>query len=185
MTGTITVAAAIFVGTDIDDLLFLSVLFMQARNKKEKTAIIAGQALGLAVLFALSAIAGTELASVLEYRTRYLGLIPILLAVFMLVKEKDDREEKPEAGTGWLQVTAISISAGGDNVGVWTPVFATMERKEILATAAVFAAMLALWCLTASKLSETAIAQKLSTKAGRFLVPAIFIAVGLAVLLRL
>lgn len=185
MTGTIAAAVAIFIGTNIDDLLFLSVLFMKAHCSREKAAIVAGQALGLAVLFALSALAGTELASVLEDRTRYLGLIPILLAVFMLAKGKDGREEKPEAGTGLLQVTAISISAGGDNVGVWTPVFATMGRKEILATAAVFAVMLALWCIASSKLSKTAIAQKLSTKAGRFLVPAVFIAVGLAVLLRL
>ena len=44
-----------------------------------------------------------------------------------------------------MAVTTVTIANGGDNIGVYMPVFATRSFPDILVIGAVFAAMTALW----------------------------------------
>lgn len=71
--------------------------------------------------------------------------IGIGLKRFLSLRHEPEGDDIP-AKNGILPVAAAAIANGGDNIGVYTPLFATQEPPQIALTLAVFAAMTALWC---------------------------------------
>jgi cadmium resistance protein CadD (predicted permease) len=145
------VAIALFAVTNIDDLLVLVGLFSSGRLRAAQIAI--GQFLGIALLVAAS-VAAARLAVAIEARyVALIGVVPIALGIRHLFGARRDVEAQTESKArsiaGVLGVAATTIANGGDNLGVYTPVFATMATRGLALTCAVFAAMVALWLLAA------------------------------------
>src|ERR1700749_4681711 len=91
-------AVVLFVSTNVDDLVVLVALFADSRFRTRD--VVAGQYLGLAVLFVVSA-AGALLALVIP--NTYLGLLgifPILIGIRKLIALRHERVEAGPAGTG-------------------------------------------------------------------------------------
>src|ERR1043165_3359703 len=139
-----------FAGTNIDDIIVLTVLFLSARanGKPRPWQIWAGQYLGIAALVAVSILAALGLSIIPDDHVGLLGLVPLALGVRGLVtairgKESDDT---PVAAAGLLTVAGITIANGADNISVYTPVFRTIGTGATLLTLAVFAVGVAVWC---------------------------------------
>src|SRR5262249_17089033 len=77
--GTIAAAAGVFAGTDIDDLVVLTVLFLAGRatGRPRTRDIVVGQYLGIAALVAFSAAAAVGLLVVPDRWVGLIGLVPI------------------------------------------------------------------------------------------------------------
>lgn len=124
----------LFAGTNIDDVFILLALFS---NRSFRTVeIVAGTLLGMAVLLALS-IAGALLAiAIAPGYVGLLGLVPLGLGILHLVRRGDDDAEESGAAahSGWLRMLAVSmitIANGGDNLGVYIPMFVTADRLTL------------------------------------------------------
>lgn len=76
-----------FAGTNVDDLVVLTVLFLSARatGRPRPWQIWSGQYAGIAVLVVVSALAALGLAAVPDRWVGLLGLVPIALGVKGLV----------------------------------------------------------------------------------------------------
>src|SRR5512134_906413 len=85
--GAAAAAAAVFAGTDVDDLLVLTVLFLASRTggRPRPWQIWAGQYLGIGVLVAVSAAAAAGLAAVPDRWVGLLGLLPLGIGLYGLV----------------------------------------------------------------------------------------------------
>ncbi|MCW2504865.1 MAG: cadmium resistance transporter [Actinomycetia bacterium] len=186
-------AAAVFAGTNLDDLLVLTVLFLGARGSG-RTRIWAGQYLGIAVLTAVAVLAASGLAVLPDRWVRLLGLVPLALGLLGLAKairhrNRDDAgpapgpDTGPTAGPGTLAVAGITIANGGDNIAVYTPLFRAAGPMVTAVTVAVFAAGVALWCLAAGWLGSRPAVVRALERTGPWLVPAAFVAIGLWILL--
>lgn len=95
LIGTVAAAAAVFIATDIDDIVILTLLFITARTtgRPGSWQIVAGQYLGIGALVLLSAVVAAGLLVVPDEWTGLLGLLPITLGVRAL--RRHDDEEAP------------------------------------------------------------------------------------------
>lgn len=80
-------------------------------------------------------------------------------------------------------VAAVTFSNGGDNIGIYTPLFAKYSSAgEVVFISTIFMAMTAVWCIIAYYLvSHPLIATRLH-KTGHILFPFILIGLGLYIM---
>ncbi|GHJ48770.1 cadmium transporter [Catellatospora sp. TT07R-123] len=184
--GTALAAAGVFAGTNIDDLLVLTVLFLSARASgvPARGAIWAGQYAGIAALIAVSAAAALGLAVVPGRWVGLLGLVPLALGVRTLLRHRaGDGQDGPAvpARTAWA-VAGVTVANGADNIAVYTPVLRTAGLGAGIVIVAVFALLTAVWCLAGSWLGGHRHVVALLEKAGHRLVPAVFILIGAVII---
>jgi cadmium resistance transport/sequestration family protein len=185
---TVVNAVGLFVATNLDDIVVLTVLFgASARGGAPGWSIVAGQYLGFIVLVVVSAVAALGLTVVPDTWVGLLGFIPMGIGVVALVRtvrstsEDEDGESVLNAG-GILGVAGITFANGGDNIAIYTPVFRSMSTSQATTTIVVFLIMVALWC-GISRLVGTrdAVVDGLEKIEG-WLVPVVFIGLGLYIL---
>jgi cadmium resistance protein CadD (predicted permease) len=183
--GNIFAAAGVFAGTDVDDLIVLTVLFLGARAARRPVwRIWAGQYAGISVLVAVSLLAALGLTLIPDRFVPLLGLVPLGLGGWGLIRavRGGDEDEPPVSAHGVLPVAAITIANGADNIAVYTPVLRTMGTGDVLALLAVFAGLVAVWCVIASGLGSHRRVIAVVERYGRWLVPFVFLAIGVVIL---
>lgn len=171
-------AAVVFAGTDVDDLLVLTVLFVSARTTGRPRAwqIVAGQYAGIAVLVGVSAVAAAGLLLVPDPWPGLLGLLPIALGVRALLAPPD--ADDPGVVRGALGVAGVTVANGADNIAVYVPVLRALGPGDAWVPLTVFAVLVAVWCAIAAWLGSRPRITRLVQRAGDRLVPIVFIGIG-------
>ena len=182
-------AAGLFAVTNIDDIVVLALFFAQAAGHRGGTVrIVAGQYLGFAGILA-AALAAAFGASFLPASVRpYFGLLPLLLGLRAAweVWRGDDDDDAPAGGSGpnVLTVAAVTFANGGDNIGVYVPVFVTAGNERLAIFAAVFLTLVAVLCAAGKFLAtRPPIARGLSRR-GHILLPIVLIVLGIVILVE-
>jgi cadmium resistance transport/sequestration family protein len=176
-------AGGLFVGTDVDDLIVLTVLFMSSRATGRPRAwhIWVGQYAGIAALVAVSALGAWGLTLVPDRWVGWLGLVPFAIGAVGLVRalrSRDDDEDRRPAVTGVWAVAAITVANGADNIAVYMPLFRTLGWADTAVAVAAFAVLVAAWCGLASWLGSHRAAVAVVDRYGHWLVPVVFMALG-------
>jgi cadmium resistance transport/sequestration family protein len=189
VVGTIGAAAGVFAGTDVDDLIVLTVLFLSARahGVPRRRQIWAGQYAGIAVLVAVSAAAALGLAVVPDRWVGLAGLIPFAMGVKGLVdaiRSRGSQEAPGPVASGAVAVAAVTIANGADNLSVYTPMFRTIGVVASLLTVAVFAAGVAVWCLAAAWLGSHQRIIEVVRRFGHWIVPLVFMTIGAVIVIE-
>ena len=150
LAAAIALGVTLFIATNIDDIFVLLAFFASSRVRTRD--IVIGQYLGIAALV-LASLAAALIALVIPAGyIGLLGLVPIALGVKGLYDlwrgDNDDDDEAPQFGarSKVLTVAAVTIANGGDNIGVYTPVFAVQSFFETTVVVLVFLFMTAVWC---------------------------------------
>ncbi|WP_327034750.1 cadmium resistance transporter [Micromonospora ureilytica] len=182
LLSTAGAAAVVFAATDVDDIVILTLFFVAARTTGQPRTreIVAGQYLGIGALALASAVIAGGLLVVPDPWTGLLGLLPIALGVRALRGSGDD--ETPAVVTGALGVAGVTIANGADNVAVYVPVFRALGVADSAVFLLVFVLLIALWCVAGAWLGGHRRVVRLVERAGAWLVPTIFIAIGLVIL---
>ncbi|MDO3703474.1 cadmium resistance transporter [Micromonospora sp. C28SCA-DRY-2] len=180
--GTAAGAAVVFAATDVDDIVILTLFFVAARTtgRPRPWQIVAGQYLGIGALAVASAVVAAGLLVVPDPWTGLLGLLPIALGVRALLDRDDD--EAPAVVGSALGVAGVTIANGADNVAVYVPVFRALGPADSAVFLLVFVLLIALWCAAGAWLGNHPRVTRLVERAGHWLVPAIFIAIGVVIL---
>ncbi|MET7836312.1 cadmium resistance transporter [Micromonospora sediminicola] len=177
-------AAGVFAATNLDDVVVLTVLFVASRTdgRPRPWQIVGGQYAGIGALVAVAVVAAAGLLVVPDPWPGLLGLLPIALGVRALVNRADDDEPPVVVGT-LLGVAGVTVANGADNIAVYVPVFRALDPLTGLVWLLVFATLVAVWCAVAAVLGGHPRVVSLVGRAGHRLVPAIFVAIGVTVLL--
>jgi cadmium resistance protein CadD (predicted permease) len=184
ITALVLTAAALFVGTNVDDIVMLTALNISSRagGRPLRWQIWAGQYMGFIVLVAASLAAAAGLALVPERRLWLLGLLPLGLGVAKLATavraRRSGRHAPPTMVTGLTGVTGLTIANGGDNVSAYIPVFRTSSAAEAAVIVAVFLAGVAVYCLASSRLAAHRAVTRAVQRWGEWAVPVVFILLG-------
>jgi cadmium resistance protein CadD (predicted permease) len=181
---TIGLAAALFVATDIDDLVMLTALFAIAPHRRRQ--IVWGQYLGIAALVALSVAATLGLLALPAHWVRWIGLVPLGLGIKALVevmRRSPDHEPGRTNVAGVTSTAMLTIAGGGDNLAAYIPVLQRMPKAQWPYLFAVFAIGVALWCALAAWLGGHPHVQAALDRTGHWIVPVVYIAIGVWVLL--
>jgi cadmium resistance protein CadD (predicted permease) len=179
----IVLAGIVFAATDLDDLLILIAFFADPRLRASQ--VVAGQYLGIAALFAASFVVALAALAVPTAYVGLLGFVPIALGLKELweLREGEEHDEpRGRAVGGAIGVASVTIANGGDNIGVYVPLFATREIYEIAIFAAVFAVMTGLWCWAAHRLVSHPAAGAPIRRYAHLGVPFVLIGLGVFIL---
>jgi cadmium resistance transport/sequestration family protein len=190
LLGTLGAAVGVFVGTNIDDVIVLTVLFLSARaaGKPRPWQIWVGQYAGIGVLVVVSAVAALGLSIVPDRWVGLLGLVPFVLGVKGLIAaicaRGADDPPAPTTATGLISVAGVTIANGADNISVYTPMFRTIGLTSSLVTVAVFAVGVAVWCLAASWLGSHKKVIEIVQRYGHWIVPGVFMLIGAVIVIE-
>ena len=189
---TVAQAAAMFVATNIDDLVVLTVFFGRARGDRSAAArVLVGQYLGFIAILVVSVLGALGAQLLPDTAIAYFGLVPILLglrAAWAAWRHRDDHDEDWElgghVGVGTATVAAVTIANGGDNIGVYVPVFAVAGPSGMPAYVIIFLIGVGLWCLLSQSIAAHPAVAKMLERWEHVLLPVVLIAIGLAVLIE-
>ena len=178
-----------FWGTNMDNFLFIALMLAVAATKSEKRRVITSQYAGLALLVAISMAASSLLRFLPLKDVRCLGAIPILIGARGLWKYFREKKELANGLSGtipsWGTLVMLNLSGGMDNISIYIPLFSDLPKMwGPILLALVFSGMLLLWCWAANLLAALPPIQKRVRKNSAWIVPAVYILLGLYILLR-
>ena len=175
-----------FISTNIDDLFILTLFFGTKQIKQYQ--IIAGQFLGITTLIALSLL-GSLLGLIIDVAyIGLLGLVPIYLGLKGIrslinhdeLNQTDEHVKTKENGV--LAVAGVTVANGGDNIGIYIPLFSTLSLINKIVMVAVFLAMTYLWCLMAKYFTKHPLVAVAVDKYGHIVTPFVLISLGIYIL---
>lgn len=186
-----------FTATNLDDILILLLFFSQVNAVFRRRHIVFGKYLGFTALV---------LASLPGFFGRLifppdwigmLGLLPIAIGLSRLLNpETDDSEAEAELEQSeksffssflspqTYSVAAVTVANGGDNIGIYVPLFASNTLESLAVILAVFFAMVGVWCYAAYRLIQMRAIADTLTRYGNQLVPFVLIGLGMAILVK-
>jgi cadmium resistance protein CadD (predicted permease) len=186
--GLLGIGIGAFVASNIDDTFILIFLFstvsFQARH------VFLGQFLGIATLIMVSALGSLISLVVPPLVIGLLGLVPIVIGIKRLVElrwgDETDQEKVPIRKKSYMSSLAVAgrtVSNGGDDIGVFTPLFAkynTLSEVTVLVT--ILMALTFVWCtITYYLVNHPIIANRIKHLAN-ILTPFVLIGLGVYIL---
>lgn len=189
----IAIAVMVFVSTNIDDIFLLAAFFSD--RKLTARSVVLGQCLGIAVLVAVSTVVAWLSMALPEGWISLLGLVPLYLGLKQVKSlwtaadesaEDDEiqlQEQQMARGlhSQMLGVAGVTIANGGDNLGVYIPMFAN-SLAAIPLFVAVFAVMTLLWCFLGHVLVNNQMFGHWIRRYGHKILPVVLILLGLDIL---
>lgn len=107
----------------------------------------------------------------------FLGLAPIAIGVKQWLALRSAPTLKVDA-TGVLPISAVTLANGGDNIAVYAPLFARRSVTDIVLTLVVFAALLAVWCAAAYRLTRFPVVSSAFGRWGHRIAPLVLVGLG-------
>lgn len=213
MISTIITALVSFFSTNIDDIFILMLFFSQVNKDIKVKHIVIGQYLGIGALTAISIAGALGISIIPQEYVGLLGLVPIYLGIKEYIEYKkeikNNVEEEAQAteeniqeqvflnqenktlvsirkfiSPSILKVAGVTIANGGDNIGIYIPLFSSMKLYSILITVIVFLLLTGVWCFIGFKLAEHPFVNKNIEKYKHIFVPIIFIVLGVLIILE-
>ncbi|MET0136720.1 MAG: cadmium resistance transporter [Kibdelosporangium sp.] len=180
--GLLGQAVGMFAVTNIDDIVILALFFGQAGARG--WPIVGGQYLGFVSIVVVSVVGALGAGLLPPSVIPYLGLLPLALgirAAWNAWRGEDDAEAPERAPTLW-QVAVVTFANGGDNIGVYVPVFAVSGAGGMVVYVAVFLVGVAVWCAAGRFLATRPAVARLLSRWGHVVLPVVLIGIGLLIL---
>ena len=190
--GLIAIGVAAFAATNIDDIFVLMMFFSSSYFMTFPVKqVVLGQYIGIGLLVAISALGSFISLAVPTYIIALLGIVPIVIGVKKLIvfrkkKESNSKQtvqDKKKDNLVFVAVAAVTFSNGGDNIGVYIPLFAKYNSvSQITALATIFMAMTAVWCIAAYYLVNHPLVASKIRRIGHIILPFVLIGLGIYIL---
>jgi cadmium resistance protein CadD (predicted permease) len=124
-----------------------------------------------------------------------LGVIPIAIGLSRLLNREENETEglpephTPNAFAGFCSpqtysVAAITFANGGDNIGIYVPLFASNSLEELLVILGTFFSLVGVWCYSAYRLSQLPLVAANLSRYGNICVPYILMGLGGVILIE-
>lgn len=196
MTGITT-----FIATNIDDIFILMLFFTQVNDTFRRRHIIVGQYLGFTTIIIASLPGFFGGLIVPRAWVGLLGIVPIAIGITYLFRREKDEEIQAVSGEfkhsksttlrsrlmsfmspQTYSVAAITFANGGDNIGIYVPLFANSDLAELGIILSVFFVFVGIWCYIAYQLTLQPNVAHILTRYGQAIVPFILIGLGVYIL---
>lgn len=189
--------ATAFIATNVDDIVILTLFFARVDETLRRRHIVVGQYLGFGALI-FASLPGFLGGLVLPKAwLGWLGLLPIAIGLLQLWHPETDEKSpqtvsftQPRSRLASLfspqtyQVAAITIANGGDNIGIYVPLFANSSPAKLGIILSVFLCFIGVWCLLGYQLSQHPLLSRTLTRYGHRIVPFVLLALGLFIIVE-
>ena len=184
-------AIGLFLVTNIDDIIVLSLFFARGAGQRGTTArILIGQYLGFIGILGAAVLISLGAGAFLPPEViPYFGLIPLALGLWAAWQgwrgdEDDDDESRFEGKkvAAWT-VAGVTFANGGDNIGVYVPVFLSVGPGAVVAYCVVFLALVAVLVGLAKFVATRRPIAEVLERWDHILFPIVLIGVGVFILI--
>ena len=183
-------AIGLFIATNIDDIIVLSLFFAHGAGQRGTTTrILVGQYLGFAAILGAAVLVSLGAGAFLPPEAiPYFGLIPLglgLWAAWQAWRGDDDDDEAKIEGKNvavWT-VAAVTFANGGDNIGVYVPIFLSSSPAVVVAYCVVFLALVAVLVGVAKFVATRRGIAEVLERWEHILFPVVLICLGVAILI--
>ena len=189
-----------FAATNIDDIVILMLFFSQVNATFQPRHIVVGQYLGFTALIVASLPGFFGGLIVPKAIIGLLGLVPIAIGIKQLVN-REDEENEVQAVSGEFNssllskltnlfnpqifnVAAVTIANGGDNIGIYLPLFASSDLLSLAVIMVVFFLSIAVLCYVAYLLTRQRAIANVLTRYTQAIVPFVLIGLGIFILIE-
>ena len=184
-------AIGLFIVTNIDDIIVLSLFFARGAGQRGTTArITAGQYLGFAGILGAAVLVTLGAGAFLPPEIiPYFGLIPLTLGLWAAWHAwRDDDGDDDDAkiagkNVGVLTVAAVTFANGGDNIGVYVPVFLSVGPAAVVAYCVVFLVFVAVLVVVAKFIATRRPIAEILERWEHILFPLVLIGLGIFILI--
>lgn len=187
-------AIGLFLATNIDDIIVLSLFFARGAGRRGTTARIwIGQYLGFGAILVASVAVALGASTFLPTSViPYFGLIPLLLGLWAAWKawrgddDDDDDDDGAEVTGSPINagaVAAVTFANGGDNIGVYVPVFLTVGPAAVAVYSIVFLILVSVLVLLAKFVATRKPIAEVLERWEHILFPIVLIGLGVVILL--
>lgn len=190
-----------FIATNIDDIIILMLFFSQLNRQLTVPQIVMGQYLGFTALILASLVGFLGGLIIPKIWIGLLGFVPLLIGIKGLFREEDEdsdiqdvnlespSSEPKNTFKKWLslpliKVAAVTIANGGDNIGIYVPLFASTNLASLTIILAVFYSLIGVWCAIAYWLTRHPTLAQFLTHQGKKITPWVFISLGIYILIE-
>lgn len=188
MLKTILTGVTAYISTGLDYLIILMVIFSRVKHQ-DRWLVLVGDFVGTIVLVGSSLILALVLGFVpAPWLLGLLGLIPIYLGLKLWFQGDDDdtaaiANQVTNPQSLIMSVAVITMATcGADNVGIYVPLFTTVEPAAIPVILLTFAVMVVLFWEIGYRLACLPKVATVLEKQGRYLTIAVYILIGLYIL---
>ena len=178
-------AVGMFAVTNVDDLVVLAVFFGRGSGWR----VVVGQYLGFAGILVVSVVGALGAGLLPERVIPFLGLLPLALGIRAGWRAWRDRrdgggdDDEPGGDVpGPLQVAAVTFANGGDNIGVYVPVFTVAGVGGMTVYVIVFLIGVAVWCAAGWFLATRPPVARALSRWGHVVLPVVLVVIGVAIL---
>lgn len=189
MIASIIQAVALFAVTNIDDIIVLALFFARgAKHRGTTRTILLGQYLGFLGILIIAAVASYGAVTLLPAEAiPYFGLIPLALGIkagWDSIRGNDDDETGEGKGVTLPTVAAVTFANGGDNIGVYVPVFVSNTLPVVVVYCAVFLILVTVLVFLARFIATRPGIGEWLELSDRYVFPLVLIALGVVILVR-
>ena len=184
VTDTVLTSVVAFVATNIDDLFVLTMLFSQTGGSLKKRQVVAGQYLGFVVLLGIS-LAGFFGGHVLPRAwIGCLGFVPVGIGIRRWIFRNKQAAPQYTGAISMAGVAMITLANGGDNIGIYTPLFASCDGPRLVIMLVTCLGLLAPWCLIAEAMSRHPAVALVLAWYGHIIVPFVLVGIGVEIIVE-
>lgn len=193
MLTTILTSIATFIATGIDEIIVLTIIFVEVKNAKDVKDVYIGQQISMIVLLLISLLAAFGFAHIPSEYVGLLGIIPLAEGIRILFDrnyEDDDYEEKDvlqrlkKYRSLIVSIALIAIAGGAEELSIYIPYFASLDTTNLIVSVVIFNILVPVWCTVCRKISSLKHVQNTVEKYEKILVPVVFIGLGIWVLIE-
>lgn len=186
-------AIGLFLATNVDDIIVLSLFFARGAGQRGTTVrILVGQYLGFVGILGAAVLVTLGAGAFLPPEViPYFGLIPLALGLWAAWQawrrrhdDDDDDEGKIEGKkvAVWA-VAGVTFANGGDNIGVYVPVFLSVGPAAVVAYCVVFLALVAVLVIVAKFIATRRPIAEILERWEHILFPLVLIGLGIFILI--
>ncbi|MFI9815718.1 cadmium resistance transporter [Saccharothrix variisporea] len=172
-------AVGLFAVTNVDDIVLLALFFAQGVRPAK---VVLGQYLGFGAILVVAVAASAGAALLPEQYLHWLGLLPLALglkAAWQAWRAWRGGDDEAAPVSGALGIAGVTFANGGDNIGVYVPVFAT---TGVTGYVVVFLLLVAVWCAAGRFLATREPVARTLSRWGHVVLPVVLVVIGLLVL---
>jgi len=179
-----------FAVTNVDDIVILALFFGAAAGRRGAQArVVAGQYLGFAAILIVSIVGAFGVGLLPHAVIPYLGLLPLGLGIRAALRawreHRGHGDEAPgaQASPKVLAVAAVTFANGGDNIGVYVPVFAVAGVGGLVVYTGVFLVLVAVLCVAGRFFATRPTIARVLSRWGHILLPLVLVTIGVLILI--
>jgi cadmium resistance protein CadD (predicted permease) len=177
------IGTSAFLASNNDDTFMLIILFSNPNLLTRNVTI--GQFLGIMLLVIVSASAALLILVVPLFVIGLMGFIPIGLGIKRLIeRQQTNKQNRRLDHLSFLSVAGITVANGGDDIGVFTPLFAKYNTNtEVTILAILFMFLTGVWCLLTYYFIKHPLIASRIRHASQIMSPIILIGLGVYILM--